>query len=311
VSDDSGVPEVAPEDETMAVSASRASQELEKPVLQRRTVIKVLTGLEAGRVHLMTTDSLTVGRASTCDLRIDDTSLSRQHCRIRRTNGSYFVEDLESRNGTQVDGVRIKAPVILQDGSLIQLAATTIIMFSHQEDLEVQAEQRLYASAVLDPLTGLHNRRHLDARLKSEFAFANRHQTPLSVLLIDIDHFKKVNDTYGHAGGDAALRMLSERLQKTVRTEDIVARYGGEEFAVVARGIESAGAMLLAERIRDVAQRIQVTTEDDAVFGFTISVGVATMWRERIFDSIATLLKAADDALYKAKEMGRNRSVRG
>jgi diguanylate cyclase (GGDEF)-like protein len=310
VSKDSGVPDLAPEDETMAVSAVRSSQEVAPPVLQQRTVIKVLTGLEAGRVFVVASDTLVVGRGSTCDLRIDDSSLSRQHCRIRKTNGVYFVEDLESRNGTQVNGMRIKAPVRLDDGALIQLAAGTIIMFSHQEDLEVQAEQRLYASAVLDPLTGLHNRRHLDARLKSEFAFANRHGTPLSVLLIDIDHFKKVNDTYGHPGGDAALRALSDRLQRTVRTEDIVARYGGEEFAVVARGIEVAGAMLLAERIREQAQKIQVAHEEDLI-KFTISVGVATMTKERIFDTIAALLKAADDALYKAKEGGRNRSVRG
>jgi diguanylate cyclase (GGDEF)-like protein len=310
VSEDSGVPELAPEDETMAVSSQRKSQEIVPPVPQRRTVIKVLTGSEAGRVHVVTADEIVVGRATTCDLRLDDTSLSRQHCRIRKTNGTYFVEDLGSRNGTQVNGARIKAPVMLLDGALIQLAAGTIIMFSHQEDLEVQAEQRLYASAVLDPLTGLHNRRHLDARLKSEFAFANRHGTPLSVLLIDIDHFKKINDTYGHPGGDAALRILSDRLQRTVRTEDIVARYGGEEFAVVARGIESTGAMLLAERIREGAAKIQVPHEDQ-IISFTISVGVTTMTRERIFDNIPALLKAADDALYKAKEGGRNRCVRG
>ena len=273
----------------MAVSAVRGSQEVSRPVTQQRTVVKILSGHEAGRVQLMTGDTLVVGRASSCDLRIDDSSLSRQHCRIRKTNGVYFVEDLESRNGTQVDGIRIKAPVRLEDGALIQLAATTIIMFSHQEDLEVQAEQRLYASAVLDPLTGLHNRRHLDARLKSEFAFANRHGTPLSLLLIDIDHFKKVNDTYGHLGGDAALKALSDRLQRTVRIEDIVARYGGEEFAVVARGIDAAGAMLFAERIRDRASQIAVSHEDQ-VIKFTISVGVTTMTRERIFDSIASLL---------------------
>jgi diguanylate cyclase (GGDEF)-like protein len=310
VSEDSGVPDLAPEDETMAVSAVKSSQEVSRPVTQQRTVVKILSGHEAGRVQLMTGDTLVVGRASSCDLRIDDSSLSRQHCRIRKTNGVYFVEDLESRNGTQVDGIRIKAPVRLEDGALIQLAATTIIMFSHQEDLEVQAEQRLYASAVLDPLTGLHNRRHLDARLKSEFAFANRHGTPLSVLLIDIDHFKKVNDTYGHLGGDAALKALSDRLQRTVRIEDIVARYGGEEFAVVARGIDSAGAMLFAERIRERASQIAVSHEEQ-VIKFTISVGVVTMTRERIFDSIASLLKAADDALYHAKETGRNRCCRG
>jgi two-component system, cell cycle response regulator len=310
VSDDGGVPDLVPEDETMAVSASRKSQEIVPPVLQQRTVIKVLTGLEAGRVHMITTDAVVVGRGTACDLRIDDTSLSRQHCRIRKTGGSFFVEDLGSRNGTMVNGVRIQAPLLLSDGALLQLAANTIIMFSQQEDLEVQAEQRLYASAVLDPLTGLHNRRHLDARLKSEYAFASRHQTPLSVLLIDIDHFKKINDTYGHAGGDAALKALAERLQKTVRLEDIVARYGGEEFAVVARGIDGGGAMLLAERVRDTASRLRIE-HDAKTIAFTISVGVATMTRERVFDSVTSILKAADAGLYKAKETGRNRCVRG
>jgi diguanylate cyclase (GGDEF)-like protein len=310
VIDDSGVPELAPEDETMAVSAQRKSQEIVPPVLMQRTVVKVLTGLEAGRVHVVTTDNVVVGRGAGCDLRIDDTSLSRQHCRIRRTNGAYFVEDLGSRNGTMVNGLRIQAPQLLEDGALVQLAASTIIMFSQQEDLEVQAQQRLYASAVLDPLTGLHNRRHLDARLKAEFAFASRHQTPLSVLLIDIDHFKKINDTYGHAGGDVALKALAERMAKTVRTEDIVARYGGEEFAVIARGIEAVGAMLLAERIRETAGKIRLAHEDKTI-AFTISVGAATLTRERIFDSVAAILKAADDALYKAKEQGRNRCVRG
>jgi two-component system cell cycle response regulator len=310
VSEDGGVPELAPEDETMAVSAQRKSQEIVPPVLQQRTVVKVLTGLEAGRVYVVAVEELVVGRGSTCDLRIDDTSLSRAHCRIHLSNGSYFCEDLGSRNGTQVDGMRIKAPVLLHDGALIQLAAGTIIMFSHQEDLEVQAEQRLYASAVLDPLTGLHNRRHLDARLKSEFAFASRHMTPLSVLLIDIDHFKKINDTFGHPGGDAALRALSERLQRAVRTEDIVARYGGEEFAIIARGIETAGALLLGERVRETAASLRVQ-HDGKTIAFTISVGITTMTRERLFDSVASILKAADEGLYKAKETGRNRCVRG
>jgi two-component system cell cycle response regulator len=310
VSDDGGVPDLVPEDETMAVSASRKSQEIVPPVLLQRTVIKVLTGLEAGRVHIVTSDITTVGRGVGCDLRIDDSSLSRQHCRIRKTSGTFFVEDLGSRNGTMVNGQRIPAPLILQDGALVQLAASTIIMFSLQEDLEVQAEQRLYASAVLDPLTGLHNRRHLDARLKAEFAFASRHQTPLSVLLIDIDHFKKINDTHGHPGGDAALRALAERLQQVVRTEDIVARYGGEEFAVVARGIEATGAMLLAERIRTMVDKIRVSY-DGKTIAFSISVGVTTMTRERAFDGVASVLKAADAGLYQAKAQGRNRSVRG
>ena len=104
--------------------------------------------------------------------------------------------------------------------------------------------------------------------------------------------------------------MSSVATESKIRSRHIVARYGGEEFAVVARGIEGPGALLLAERIREQAHKIKVQHED-ANISFTISVGVATMTRERVFDTIAALLKAADDALYKAKESGRNRCVRG
>jgi diguanylate cyclase (GGDEF)-like protein len=163
---------------------------------------------------------------------------------------------------------------------------------------------------VLDPLTGLHNRRHLDARLRAELAFATRHEAPLSVLIIDVDHFKKINDTMGHGAGDAALRALGERLQKSVRTEDVVARYGGEEFAVIARGIKAAGALLLAERVRETVARMRVAYEAHTI-AFTISVGVATMDQNRKFAAVEALLKAADDALYAAKKSGRNRCVQG
>src|SRR5262249_4831253 len=164
------------------------------------------------------------------------------------------------RNGAGLDGLPVTEPRLLADGALIQLGGLTI-KFSVKDDLELQAEQALYESAVRDPLTGLHNRRHLDERLRAELAFASRHETPLSVLIIDVDYFKKMNAPMGHGAGDAALKALAERLHRSVRAEDVVARYGGEEFAVIARGIKASGALMFAERIRETVARMRVPYE--------------------------------------------------
>jgi diguanylate cyclase (GGDEF)-like protein len=306
VGDDGAIPLPVPDDETAAVSDG---SDLFRPVAsKRRATLRILTGPQAGRTHVVATDETVVGRGTGCELQIDDAALSRRHCRFVRDGGTFLVEDLGSRNGTLLDGERIESMRPLRDGALIQLAAGTTLKFSIKDELELEAEQRLYESAVLDPLTGLHNRRHLDARLRAELAFAARHETPLSVLIIDVDHFKKINDTMGHGAGDAALKALAERLQKSVRTEDVVARYGGEEFAVIARGIKAAGALLLAERMRETVARLRVSYETYTI-AFTVSIGVATMDQNRRFATVDALLKSADEALYAAKNSGRNRCV--
>jgi len=202
----------------------------------------------------------------------------------------------------------MQGPGPLREACHIQLATGITLMFSLMDDLEIQAARRLYESAVLDPLTGLFNRRHLDARLRAEFAFAVRHDSQLSVLIIDVDHFKRINDSHGHPAGDAALRQLGDRLQRSIRTEDIAARYGGEEFALIARGIESNRALLLADRIRDTVARMRVA-HDGVSLAFTVSIGVATHDGARPFATVDELLKAADSALYQAKANGRNRCV--
>jgi diguanylate cyclase (GGDEF)-like protein len=309
VSDDSGIPLAVPDDETAAVSDGTGSGLRLLPRGLKPT-LRVLTGTQAGRTYVIAGQELVVGRGSGCELQIDDGVLSRQHCRILRSGDSFVIEDLGSRNGTRVDGAPVTEIRLLPDGAQIQLGGGVTIKFSVKDDLELAAEQRLYESAVRDPLTGLHNRRHLDERLRAELAFAARHVAPLSVLIIDVDHFKKINDTYGHPAGDAALRALAERLQRSVRAEDLVARYGGEEFAVIARGIKASGALLLAERIRETVARLQVDHEARTL-SFTVSIGVTTMDGERAFPTVETLLKSADEALYRAKSTGRNRCVQG
>ena len=308
VADEGAIPQAVPDDETQAVSDGTSQfQGIARPA---RPTLKVLTGSQAGLTHVMAGEQTVVGRGAQCDLQIEDASLSRRHCRLLRRGGGFFIEDLESRNGTRVDGERISAVRPIYDGALIELAAGMTLKFSVKDDLELEAEQRLYQSAVLDPLTGLHNRRHLDERLRAELAYASRHDSPLSLLVLDIDHFKKINDTLGHAAGDAALRGLGERLHRSVRTEDVVARFGGEEFAVIARGIMAAGALLLAERMRETIAKLRIPFEATTI-SFTVSIGIVTRDAKRPFDNVDELFKAADAALYKAKQSGRNRCVQG
>ena len=311
MSDDGAIPLPVSDDETAAVSDATAAHRL-RSGLQRalRPTLRILTGVDAGRTHVLEAEETIIGRGSGCHLQIDDGALSRRHCRILRDGGSFLVEDLGSRNGTRLGGLPVSGARALSDGALIQLGSGVNIKFSVKDDLELKAEQHLYESAVRDPLTGLHNRRHLDERMRAELAYAARHETPLSVLIIDVDHFKKINDTLGHGAGDAALRALGERLNRSVRAEDVVARYGGEEFAVIARGIRAVGALQLAERIRETVARMRVPYEDTSI-AFTVSIGVATMDGNRKFANVEELLKTADEALYKAKSSGRNRCIQG
>jgi len=272
----------------------------------RLSTLKILTGLEAGRIHALVGHETVIGRGAQCDWTIDDRALSRRHCRVFRSGDTFVIEDLGSRNGTHVDGAAISFAVPLRDGAIIQLTEDVIVRFSTQDEVEVEADQRLYESSVLDALTGAYNRRHMDQRLGAELAFATRHQSPFSVLLLDIDLFRGLNDVMGRAAGDVALRALAARLQRSVRAEDVVVRTAGGEFAVIARGIPASGAWLLAERIRQTTAAMRVPHEGTTL-SFTISVGVVTMGRERPFPTVEALLEAADQALSRAKADGRNR----
>lgn len=167
------------------------------------------------------------------------------------------------------------------------------------------AEQKLVEMASRDFLTGLFNRREMFARLESEVSRAIRHDKPLSIIMFDIDHFKKLNDNYGHDMGDDVLRELSRTVQKTVRQYDIVCRYGGEEFLVVTPDTTVEEAMNLAERLRCVALEIELPHgAEKTMVSFSISVGVAQMIKG---EAVEKTISRADAALYRAKEGGRNR----
>jgi diguanylate cyclase (GGDEF)-like protein len=161
--------------------------------------------------------------------------------------------------------------------------------------------------AVVDELTGLYNRRFFERRLAYEFERFKRYSHPLSILIIDVDYFKKVNDTYGHNAGDEVLRHLAQHAQTTLRKIDIVARYGGEEFVAILPDTDQSGALTAAERLRVAISSTSVRFGEDEIC-ITISGGIVTISREFSGD-VESLIRFADQALYQAKAQGRNRIV--
>lgn len=161
---------------------------------------------------------------------------------------------------------------------------------------------------ITDPLTGLYNRRYLERRLKEEVARAYRYDFPLSALLLDIDHFKKVNDTYGHLVGDQVLKNLGKLIIDTARDTDITVRYGGEEILVITPNTKVSVASHLAERLRKTVELSRLTTvgkNNEQAIRITVSIGVSGLGA----DGGQALIKNADEAMYRAKQEGRNRVV--
>jgi diguanylate cyclase (GGDEF)-like protein len=170
--------------------------------------------------------------------------------------------------------------------------------------------ERLRLSGLTDALTGLYNRRYLEMRLAAEVARSLRHDQPLSCLFLDADHFKRINDEYGHAAGDQALRTLAMTVRRQLRAGDLATRYGGEEVAVMLPHTNLQEAGLLAERIRQQVSRTPIRLGDGNSLSLTVSVGVAELRASSTLteDQLAArLLDQADQALYQAKAAGRDR----
>ena len=270
----------------------------------------VLLGSNVGETFRLdpTQGHILVGRAPTSTIRFNDDGVSRKHAQMRLLpSGEWCIEDLGSANGTHVNGERVVVRT-LSDNDKIALGPGTLLKFTFHDELEENFQRQMYDAALRDGLTKAFNRKYFLSRLDTELAYARRHHAPLSLVMLDVDHFKKINDTYGHVAGDSVLVTLSQLVLKTIRTEDVFARYGGEEFAVICRGVARDQACVLAERLR---QLVAASPFDAAgrKIPVSISVGVAGM-PEFAAESSLQLIAAADEALYGAKRSGRNRVVR-
>lgn len=234
-------------------------------------------------------------------------------CRMIKstTQGTFLpVILLTARSDTdsRVEGLRIGADDYICkpfDERELLARVTNMVRIKQMHDEVARARERLERLAIKDELTGLYNYRYLQSRLSEEFKRAERYREPLSCAMIDIDHFKALNDRHGHDAGDRVLAMVSQRVLDAVREVDVVARYGGEEFLLLLPSTHLAGALTVADRVwRAVGERpFEVAGSSERV---TISIGVA-LYPSRGVSTRDALLKSADRALYRAKDDGRNR----
>jgi diguanylate cyclase (GGDEF)-like protein len=286
-----------------------AAPEPKPPALEKTPFLLVLAGPHMGELHKLKPDQLTVIGRGDADVRIEDDGVSRRHCSIQARGREAVLIDLGSANGTFVDGQRVKEKVLATEDRF-QIGTATTLKFSIADEVEADMQRKLAEASLREPLTGLYNRRHFQERFAAEVAVAHRHNRPLSLLMIDVDHFKRVNDRYGHLAGDEVLKTVARALSQGIRIEDILARFGGEEFVVLAREAASEAAMGVAERLRQLVEVAQTRWESghDVPVGIsvTVSIGMAQLGPE---ETERDLFENADQAMYKAKKSGRNRVV--
>jgi two-component system, cell cycle response regulator len=261
------------------------------------------TGPTMGSRYTLTELPIVLGRASDCDIRINDHSVSRRHARLQPGADGYYAVDLQSTNGTYVNDIPASM-YKLKDGDYLRVG-NCIYRFLMGGNVETEYHEEIYRLTIIDGLTEVHNKRYLMEFLDREIARSSRHNRPLSLLMLDIDHFKAINDDYGHLGGDFTLRELATRIKGTVRKEELFARYGGEEFTVVLPETNSEGAVMAAERILKVVSQTQFRFEEKS-YQVTISAGVTTTQGE-IDITPPELIRRSDEKLYEAKNQGRNR----
>jgi diguanylate cyclase (GGDEF)-like protein len=279
--------------------------------------LTVLRGPVPGFEHRLEGEICTVGRSERADFCIPELGLSRVHARIVRVidgqHSEFWIEDGGSTNGTFVDDIRIEGRVSLLPGARVRLGRSILLKFSVHDELEASASLKVQQSALRDRLTGAFNRGVFDDRLATSYRQALAMQAPLSVVLFDVDHFKRFNDEWGHQAGDAVLREIGAEVNGIVRASDIFARYGGEEFVILAPGTSLRNACVLGERVRKLIEERNVQF-DDQPLAVSVSVGVAALSpgghrgaaeRDLRKEALA-LVRTADRALYEAKGAGRN-----
>jgi diguanylate cyclase (GGDEF)-like protein len=276
------------------------------PVGGKRAQLVVLAGSNVGEMYNLQ-GALLIGRGRDADIRIQGDGISRQHARMKVGPEGVELEDLGSTNGSFVNGERIER-AMLQDGDKIQLGTATILKFTYQDEIDEDFQRQMFESASRDALTQVYNKRFFLERLHSEFAYSLRHKALLSLIIFDIDHFKRINDTFGHLAGDYVLATLAKTVSPMIRSEDTFARYGGEEFVILSRSTDPPSAAVVSERVRQHVERYKFEYEGQRI-AVTVSLGLAGMPHADI-KAPDDLLARADKALYEAKNAGRNRMVR-
>jgi two-component system cell cycle response regulator len=263
-----------------------------------------------GRKFTLAAAETTIGRGENCEIVLELDNVSRKHCSFLLKSEGVFLRDDGSTNGTYLNNVEVRGETPLRSGDLIKVGGAIFKFLFGGElgSIEAQYHEEIYRLTIIDGLTQVHNKRYLLEFLEREMARAQRHQRSLSLVLFDIDHFKKINDTYGHLAGDYVLRELASALKSRIRREECFARYGGEEFALVLPETGHENTVFLADKLRKIIEQHQFVFEGKRI-GVTFSAGVAD--HKPAQDSALAFIKEADGRLYEAKRQGRNRVIGG
>ncbi|MGI9055598.1 MAG: diguanylate cyclase [Pyrinomonadaceae bacterium] len=254
-----------------------------------------------------------LGRALEADVRVNDSKVSRRHARILTVSNSqsgitqYILNDLDSRNGTLLNGQKADKE-ILTHGDKITIGEN-ILRFEMLDEIDREYQRQIHRLLSHDDLTGLLSSRSFFSELRREAAKSRESKMPFCVLMMDLDHFKNVNDTYGHLTGSKTLEEIGDCIMKNLRSGDAAARFGGEEFAAFLLDAELAQGLVAAERIRSEIQDFSFSVirrgKPSEKHKITISIGVSCFPNDST-DPIE-LIEMADSALYRAKREGRNR----
>lgn len=272
----------------------------ERPKGAGQPCLVIISGAEMGRCIDLTHEEVSIGRSEQCTVCVNSDLVSRRHAVVNRVLGHYIVVDLKSTNGTFVNDVRIERAE-LKDGDLLRTGKTVLKYL--ENNLELEYMQHILSLASVDSLTGVYNKRHFDEVFGKEVARAEQNHTPCSLIVLDIDHFKKINDTHGHPAGDAVLKHVSSLVKSQIRPGDMLARVGGEEFAIVLPQTPYMLGTQAAELIRGAVEK-SICDVAGTKIPATLSLGVAELQAGEIPEKF---YQRADERLYAAKHGGRNR----
>jgi two-component system, cell cycle response regulator len=256
-----------------------------------------------GKRFLLEATPTRVGRGPDNEIVLDGESISRRHASWERRGSRWWVVDERSTNGTYVNDELIDQEHPLSNGDRVKVGGL-ILKFLSGDDVESQYHEEIYRMTIFDGLMQVYNRRYLYEALEREIIRARRHGRDLSIVMFDIDHFKQVNDRFGHLAGDFVLKELARVVQSRIRRDEVFARYGGEEFSLVLPETNVEGGAALAETLRRKISEHPFTFQNEMI-PVTVSMGIA-MLTENDRGSVE-LIQRADEKLYEAKRSGRNR----
>jgi len=256
-----------------------------------------------GRRFVLDSSPIRVGRGAENHIVLEGDSVSRRHAHFEQRSGAWWCVDDGSTNGSYVNDEQIMREARMGNGDRIKIGPT-IFKYLSGQDVEAQYHEEIYRMTIIDGLTQVHVKRYLLEALDKELMRARRHQRELSFLMIDIDHFKKINDVHGHLAGDHVLKEVARLMQQRIRRDEVLARYGGEEFAIILPETTLEGGCALAEGLREKIEESRFVFQGETI-RVTISIGAAMLIEEH--RTSLDLIKKADEKLYEAKRAGRNR----